>query len=167
MLATKTLLASLADSAISLAVRISRLVAFSLFYLLFFVTYQKSFQRYRPIPGFAQTIQGILDTSDSPVEAGYFRFAAPSLRFHLDQNILELLVIEEAVEALRTAAREMGEAGIPASKVAKVVGHALTASRPKTRYVVGRDARIQSILRGFVPDRLRDRVVSRMMKLPK
>ena len=79
------------------------LVAFSMFYLLGFFTYQKPFQRYRPIHGFAQTIQGHLEASERLVEPGYFRFAAPSLRFYLDRNILELLVIDEAVEALESS----------------------------------------------------------------
>jgi len=74
---------------------------------------------------------------------------------------------DDAVQALRNTAKEMSEAGIPASRVAKVIEHALVARRPKTRYVVGRDARIQAILRTVVPDRIRDRFVSRMMKLPR
>ena len=93
------------------------LVAFSMFYLLGLLTYQKPFERYRPIHGFAQTIQGVLEASDSLVEPGYFRFAAPSLRFYLDRNILELTgsyshkkttgvqtkrPIDEAVEALES-----------------------------------------------------------------
>ena len=78
------------------------LLAFGLFYLLGFYTYQKPFERYRPIHGFASTIQGYLQASDSLVEPGYFRFAAPSLRFYLDRDILELIVIDEAVEAFES-----------------------------------------------------------------
>lgn len=67
--------------------------------------------------------------------------------------------------ALRDAARKFGDAGIPADRVAKVVEHALTSSRPRTRYVVGFDASIQSIVRRL-PDRLRDRLVAQQLKLP-
>ena len=49
--------------------------------------------------------------------------------------------------------------GIPASRVAKAVHHALTASRPKHRYLVGPDAKaIGGISR--LPDRARARVLA-------
>jgi NAD(P)-dependent dehydrogenase (short-subunit alcohol dehydrogenase family) len=53
--------------------------------------------------------------------------------------------------------------GIPALEVAKVVEHALTAGRPKARYVVGRDARF-ALLISRLPVRLRDWLIAR--KLP-
>lgn len=90
---------------------------------------------------------------------------ADEMAQHMDEEAHALY--DDAIDAMRNTARELGEAGIPASKVAKVVDHALTARRPKTRYIIGRDARIQSVIRTVVPDRLRDRVVARMMKLPK
>jgi NAD(P)-dependent dehydrogenase (short-subunit alcohol dehydrogenase family) len=61
-----------------------------------------------------------------------------------------------AVAAARSARAE------PADRVARAVEHALTARRPKTRYVVGRDARIRAALERL-PDRLRDRVVARAL----
>jgi len=39
-------------------------------------------------------------------------------------------------------------------------------SRPKTRYVVGRDAQIQRVLAKVVPDRMLDGLVQRQIKLP-
>ena len=51
--------------------------------------------------------------------------------------------------------------GAPPEKVAKVVAHALTARRPRTRYPVGADARAMATLRKLLPDRLRDRLVAR------
>lgn len=45
--------------------------------------------------------------------------------------------------------------------VARCVARALTARRPKARYVVGWDARIGMILARWVPDGLRDRLLSR------
>jgi len=44
----------------------------------------------------------------------------------------------------------------------KVVVDALTADRPNTRYLVGRDARLRA---GFerLPDRLRDRIYERVL----
>ena len=71
----------------------------------------------------------------------------------------------KAFNALRDAAEKFGAAGIPADRVAKPVEHALTSGRPRTRYIVGFDATMQSIIRR-VPDRLRDRLVAMQLKLP-
>jgi len=51
---------------------------------------------------------------------------------------------------------------VPAERVAEAVEHALTAQRPKTRYVVGRDAKIRAAIERL-PDRLRDRVLRRAL----
>ena len=72
----------------------------------------------------------------------------------------------DAFTAMRAAAREFEEAGIPPDEVAKFVEHALTASKPKTRYVVGRDAQLQRVIANVVPDRMRDGLVQRQLKLP-
>jgi NAD(P)-dependent dehydrogenase (short-subunit alcohol dehydrogenase family) len=53
------------------------------------------------------------------------------------------------------------ERGAPPEKVAKVVVHALTARRPRTRYLVGADARTMATLKRVLPDRVRDRLVAR------
>jgi NAD(P)-dependent dehydrogenase (short-subunit alcohol dehydrogenase family) len=89
-----------------------------------------------------------------------------------DADELEKNMPEEAVmrygksfAALREAAKKFGDAGIPADRVAKSVEHALTSGRPRTRYVVGFDATMQSIIRR-TPDRLRDRLVAMQLKLP-
>ena len=49
--------------------------------------------------------------------------------------------------------------GIDADRVAAAVEHALFSSRPKTRYLVGRDARIQSALVRLLPDNAREAIV--------
>jgi len=72
----------------------------------------------------------------------------------------------KAMVAFRTAVAAAGARGIPADAVAKVVEHALTSRSPRTRYVVGRDAKIQLALRHFVTDRLRDRFLTRVLGLP-
>ena len=58
------------------------------------------------------------------------------------------------------------EESIPAERVAKAVAHALLSKRPKTRYLVGTDARIQAALAAAVPDRINDRLIARQMHLP-
>ena len=67
-------------------------------------------------------------------------------------------------ESLARAEEMLGQTagrGAPPEKVAKVVAHALTARRPRTRYPVGADARAMATLRKLLPDRLRDRLVAR------
>lgn len=66
--------------------------------------------------------------------------------------------IIEAVK--RRAAR--GPGGLPPRVVADAVVHALTARRPKTRYLIGRDARRRALLQKL-PDRLRDRLIARQL----
>jgi NAD(P)-dependent dehydrogenase (short-subunit alcohol dehydrogenase family) len=48
------------------------------------------------------------------------------------------------------------EKGVPPAKVADAVEHALTADRPKARYLVGPDAKLAGHLVTRLPDRLRD-----------
>jgi NAD(P)-dependent dehydrogenase (short-subunit alcohol dehydrogenase family) len=71
-----------------------------------------------------------------------------------------------AIKALRETVDKQAASGIPPDEVAKRVEHALTASRPKTRYLVGGDARMQHVLGRVVPDRARDGLVARYMGLP-
>lgn len=68
----------------------------------------------------------------------------------------------DRVEAFRRAAAAAGRRGMSPDRVAEAVEHALTAPRPKTRYLVGRDAKLRA---GFehLPDRLRDRVYERVL----
>lgn len=53
--------------------------------------------------------------------------------------------------------------GVPADRVARMVVHALTSSRPKTRYLVGRGLRLKILLWRMLPDRLRDRLIARRL----
>ena len=48
--------------------------------------------------------------------------------------------------------------GIPAEKVARVVAHALTARRPRYRYLVGVDAYLRTHVEGRLPHRVRDKI---------
>jgi hypothetical protein len=66
---------------------------------------------------------------------------------------------------LGRVAGKTAAAAIPPERVARAVEHALRASRPRTRYLVGVDARAQALVRRL-PDRLRDRIVAAYMGLP-
>jgi len=50
--------------------------------------------------------------------------------------------------------------GLAPERVADVVAHALTARRPRIRYIVGRDARTKILMQALLPDRLRDWLVA-------
>jgi NAD(P)-dependent dehydrogenase (short-subunit alcohol dehydrogenase family) len=67
----------------------------------------------------------------------------------------------DAIEAYREVARKTGERGIPPEKVAAKIEHALSARRPRIRYLVGADARGQAFASRVLPDRLVDWIVAR------
>jgi hypothetical protein len=48
-----------------------------------------------------------------------------------------------------------------------MVANALTAEKPKTRYIVGGDARIQIMMARLLPDRARDWMVLKFIGLAK
>lgn len=62
----------------------------------------------------------------------------------------------------RLAAARSAKKGVPAEVVAKVVEHALTSKAPRTRYVVGPDAKRRARVERL-PDRVRDRVLTRFL----
>jgi NAD(P)-dependent dehydrogenase (short-subunit alcohol dehydrogenase family) len=62
----------------------------------------------------------------------------------------------------RVAAERSSQHGVPASLVATAIEHALTAARPRTRYVVGPDAKKRAHVQRL-PDRARDRVLTRFL----
>jgi NAD(P)-dependent dehydrogenase (short-subunit alcohol dehydrogenase family) len=61
----------------------------------------------------------------------------------------------------------MEKRGVDPGEVSKVVIHALTSPKPKTRYVVGREAKAQAMIRRVLPDRMIDNIVLGQMGLPK
>lgn len=67
----------------------------------------------------------------------------------------------EAVDAYREVGRRTGARGIPPERVAKTIERALTARRPRTRYLVGADARGQALAKRLLPDRAVDWLVAR------
>jgi len=71
----------------------------------------------------------------------------------------------EEIERFRRAVRRTAERGIPPEKVAAAISHALSASRPRTRYLVGADARGQALAARFLPDRILDAVIRRVMRI--
>lgn len=71
------------------------------------------------------------------------------------------------VAAVRKVVGEASARAIPADAVSQAVEHALTAPRPKTRYLVGTDAKLRAIMIKLLPDRLSDTVLTWALKLPR
>jgi len=68
---------------------------------------------------------------------------------------------ETMLNAVRGFAERAERDGLPPEAVAEVVGHAVTARRPRTRYVVGREARVRVALGRLLPDRAMDALIRR------
>lgn len=84
---------------------------------------------------------------------------ADALRSGLDAEAADLYAAR--IAKFREVALSRGP-GIDPDVVAKAVEHALTASRPKARYLVGRDAHLRAWIERL-PTRLRDRVLARAL----
>jgi NAD(P)-dependent dehydrogenase (short-subunit alcohol dehydrogenase family) len=69
----------------------------------------------------------------------------------------------ELIDAVRRASEKNRTDGVPPSEVAEAVAHALTADKPKTRYLVGRDAKMRAPMAKILPDRVMDAAVGRAL----
>lgn len=69
----------------------------------------------------------------------------------------------QAIERFRKVVRQTAERGIPPEKVAAAIEHALSSARPRTRYLVGIDAKLQARVRPLIPTPVWDRIVARAM----
>ena len=71
-----------------------------------------------------------------------------------------------AVEAMRRVTERVERAAVSPDRVARVVERALTTAHPRTRYLVGVDARVQATVRRL-PAPVRDTLLVRAMGLPR
>ncbi len=71
----------------------------------------------------------------------------------------------DLVAAMLEQAAGAGESGIEPSEVAQVIADAVEAGKPRTRYLVGRDAKVMARLAGVLPDRAVDRLIARNLGL--
>jgi NAD(P)-dependent dehydrogenase (short-subunit alcohol dehydrogenase family) len=67
-------------------------------------------------------------------------------------------------ERLRGMAEAAATGGMPVSVVVGAIHHALSARRPRTRYVLGREARVQAVLARALPGRALDRLIARIVE---
>ena len=71
-----------------------------------------------------------------------------------------MLALDFQRQVLQRAAP--GNAGVVDNAIkAAAVEHALFSPRPKTRYLVGTDARVQALLVRWLPDRPREAIIRR------
>ena len=70
----------------------------------------------------------------------------------------------QVVEALRRESAQIAQkSGIEPREVAEVIGKALSADKPRTRYLVGRDARLRGRVAKLMPDRMMDRAILKQL----
>lgn len=70
---------------------------------------------------------------------------------------------EPLIAGMRRLSARSQRRAIAPDRVAARVAHALTARRPRTRYVVGADARARIVLRALLPDRAYDALIRRVV----
>jgi NAD(P)-dependent dehydrogenase (short-subunit alcohol dehydrogenase family) len=73
---------------------------------------------------------------------------------------------EATARSVRESVGQASARAIPVDAVVKAVLHALTAKRPRTRYLVGRDAKLRALMLRWLPDRLQDWILKKVLKLP-
>jgi NAD(P)-dependent dehydrogenase (short-subunit alcohol dehydrogenase family) len=69
----------------------------------------------------------------------------------------------DLARAIRAEVQRISREGLAPEAVADVVVHALTARRPRTRYLVGRDAKMRARAAKVLPDRVMDRLIARAL----
>jgi NAD(P)-dependent dehydrogenase (short-subunit alcohol dehydrogenase family) len=84
---------------------------------------------------------------------------ATSDRLRANMTPAQLQRYGDLTAAISAQARSHLKNGVAAEHAAKVIAEAATASRPRTRYAVGRDAAILAGLTRVLPDRLFDRIL--------
>jgi 4-amino-4-deoxy-L-arabinose transferase-like glycosyltransferase len=78
------------------------LASLTLFYFASFALYLQPFETFKPVHHFAERIRA--DGGQENFQAGYYKLAAPSLAFYLDQPIFELTDLQAAVALLESDA---------------------------------------------------------------
>ncbi|WP_392533511.1 SDR family oxidoreductase [Nostoc sp. C117] len=71
----------------------------------------------------------------------------------------------QAMDIVRKKMQIIASKGISPDMVAQAVIHALTAKKPKTRYLIGQDAKIGALVKHILPDELHDRLILYSMGL--
>ncbi|CAI4033211.1 11-cis retinol dehydrogenase [Nitrospira tepida] len=90
---------------------------------------------------------------------------AESIRASADPALVALY--EPLMRGLARRATDAERRALSPNAVALAVVHALTAARPRLRYLVGTDAKVRAAAKRFFGDRAHDRLVAAILRLPK
>jgi NAD(P)-dependent dehydrogenase (short-subunit alcohol dehydrogenase family) len=71
---------------------------------------------------------------------------------------------DDLIDAMLRHSERLARDGLPPEAVAEVVADALTVRRPRTRYVIGREAKAQALLARLLPDRAFDAFIARALR---
>ena len=74
---------------------------------------------------------------------------------------------QDTAERIRDSVDRAARRAIPTDAVVQAVLHALTARRPRTRYLVGGDAKLRAMMRRWLPDRVHDWILKKVLDLPR
>jgi short-subunit dehydrogenase len=77
----------------------------------------------------------------------------------------QLARYRDLVAAARKQAETLARHGIDPADAARVIADAIEARRPRTRYLVGRDAKLMARIARLLPDRVVDRLIARNLGL--
>jgi NAD(P)-dependent dehydrogenase (short-subunit alcohol dehydrogenase family) len=78
----------------------------------------------------------------------------------------EIDLYDAQIEAITALVKKTADDAAPAEDVADAVARALTARRPRTRYLAGKGAKAVGLIARTLPDRLKDLTVARLARLP-
>ena len=90
---------------------------------------------------------------------------AESIRASADAELVALY--EPLIQGLAERVRDAERRALSPDGVARAVVHALTAARPRLRYLVGTDAKIRAAVKRLFGDRVHDWLVAAVLRLPK
>jgi len=99
---------------------------------------------------------------DTPIW-GKSRAAADQLAAEAPSGALDHY--QDDIAAVRAMSQRAAETAMPPERGVRAVVHALESPRPKTRYVVGGEARVATFLMGILPTRARDFLICRSVGL--
>jgi NAD(P)-dependent dehydrogenase (short-subunit alcohol dehydrogenase family) len=91
--------------------------------------------------------------------------AIDAMRSELHERDIDLY--DADTEAVRALVEKTAQDALPAERIADAVFDALTAKKPRTRYLAGKDARAVALMAKALPDHLKDIAVAHEADLPR
>jgi NAD(P)-dependent dehydrogenase (short-subunit alcohol dehydrogenase family) len=104
------------------------------------------------------------------IEPGAVRTEMPGRAIATARELASTMTPEQSqrygglVQAITAQTAYYTRSGLPAEAAAEVIAKAVTARQPRTRYTVGRDAALLTLLARFLPDRMLDLVAATALR---